>query len=122
MEGLQRNSGLGFKTTYTCKLLNGDTCILMESSAIEIIGWVGSLNLMLCSLPQLVKTWKTKSVEGLSLVFLLSWWLGMVLMTVYILVTSVDLILIINYGFNSVVISLILYKYLLFLKNQKTDF
>jgi len=51
---------------------------------VELIGWIGGVLLATCGLPQVIHTYKVKNVDGLSLVFVLWWWLGEFLMLVYV--------------------------------------
>ena len=80
-------------------------------SPVEFIGWAGAISLTLCGLPQLFKICRTKKVEGLSLFMLLLCGTGMLLMTIYVFLTSQQLPLLVNYGFNVFVVTAILYKY-----------
>ena len=56
---------------------------------IEYIGWFGSICFSLCALPQVIKTYKTKSVDDLSMCFLTLWLLGEIASLVYVYYTSI---------------------------------
>jgi uncharacterized protein with PQ loop repeat len=50
-----------------------------------LIGWIGAILLALCGLPQAFKTFRTKSCNDLSWLFLGAWLLGEILVLVYII-------------------------------------
>ena len=52
----------------------------------ETIGWVGNILFAICGIPQVIKTFRTKSAKDLSVLFLWLWLLGELLTFVYILV------------------------------------
>lgn len=53
--------------------------------AIETIGWVGNILFAICGIPQIIKTYRTKSVNDLSALFLWLWLWGELLTFIYIL-------------------------------------
>lgn len=71
---------------------------------IEVVGHLGAFLLSLSSAPQLYKTYKTKDIAGLSLNMLLLWGFGCAFMGVYVLYTSRQLPLLINYAFNTTLV------------------
>lgn len=73
-----------------------------------MIGWIGSACLALCGLPMVIKTYKEGHANGVSLYFLLLWFIGEVLSLIYSLDKDV-LPLLFNYGFNILFISIVLY-------------
>lgn len=75
-------------------------------SLLDIIGGLGSILLILSSVPQVIHTVKTKNVEGLSLGTLLFWFLGVLLMGIYVLYTTCQMPLLLNYGFNTLIVGL----------------
>jgi uncharacterized protein with PQ loop repeat len=78
----------------------------------NIIGWIGSVCLALCGIPQAVKTIQTRSAGDISIMFLLLWLIGEVLTLVYI-VPKLDWPLLFNYSVNIIVIAIVLrYKWL----------
>lgn len=79
---------------------------------IDICGWVGAICLTGCGVPQLIHTWKTRDVQGLSLGMLLSWFVGVICTAVFIYFRSFQLPLFFNYFFNTFVVGTILYFYL----------
>lgn len=83
---------------------------------IELIGHIGALLLSLSSAPQLYKTFKTKDITGLSLPMLLLWGFGCAFMGVYVLGTTQQLPLLINYTFNTTLVFTNIVLYLLYKK------
>ncbi len=51
----------------------------------ETIGWVGNILFAICGLPQVIKTFRTKSANDLSVLFLWLWFWGEILTFIYIL-------------------------------------
>jgi len=49
-----------------------------------MVGWIGSVLLTVCGLPQAIKVWRTKKANDLSMTFLTMWWLGEVFTFLYI--------------------------------------
>ena len=67
---------------------------------IEVIGWIGGICLAVCALPQAIKSYRTKSSGDLSLSFVLLWLVGELLTVAYILTTTMQWPLLINYSIN----------------------
>ena len=87
---------------------------------IDIFGWSGAFLLATCGLPQLIKTIKTRSFDGLSFLFLVWWLAGEILTVTYIFYTAFRLPLIFNYTFNIIVVTIILILYFIsWRKNKK---
>lgn len=80
---------------------------------IEFIGWTGAFLLATCGLPQLVKTFKTRNFDGLSLVFLFWWLFGEILILFYVMQKAFRWPLILNYGINIIIIFIILFIFAL---------
>jgi MtN3 and saliva related transmembrane protein len=74
----------------------------------EIIGWLGSILLAFCGLPQAIESYKTKSSEGLTWGFLFMWFMGEIFTIIYILPQMV-LPLLFNYTANVIFLSIIIY-------------
>jgi len=75
----------------------------------EIIGWVGSILFSICGAPQAFKTFKTKRVEDLSIMFLMLWFWGEVFTLFYIVYGDIasgnyHIPLYFNYAFNLVIV------------------
>lgn len=85
---------------------------------IEIFGWLGSFLLVACSVPQLIKTIKTKNVQGVSLFFLILWFLGEFFSLVYILVYAHKRPLLINYGINLIITFMLIIFYMKYKKRE----
>lgn len=71
---------------------------------IEIVGHLGAVLLSLSSAPQLYKTYKTKDIAGLSLNMLLLWAFGCAFMGIYVVYTTRQMPLLINYAFNTTLV------------------
>lgn len=66
----------------------------MEIDSVEIIGLIAAILTTSAFVPQVIKTWKTKDVEGLSLTMYSVFFVGIVLWLVYgILIESLSVIL-----------------------------
>lgn len=74
----------------------------------ETIGWIGSILLAFCGLPQAIESWRTKNSDGLTWSFLLMWGMGEVFTIIYIL-PKWHWPLIFNYTANLIFIGIILY-------------
>ena len=74
----------------------------------EIIGYIGSIMLAICGLPQAIESYKTKSSEGLTWGFILLWFFGELFTFAYI-IPKMDLPLLINYSANLIFLIIILY-------------
>ena len=72
------------------------------------IGWLGSIMLAMCGLPQAWESWKTKSSAGLTWGFILLWFTGEILTFVYI-IPKMDLPLLVNYSANIIFLIVIIY-------------
>jgi uncharacterized protein with PQ loop repeat len=74
----------------------------------EYIGWIGSILLAFCGLPQAIESYKTKNSDGLTWSFLGMWGMGEIMTIIYIL-PKWHWPLIFNYTANIVFIAIILY-------------
>lgn len=74
--------------------------------SMELLGWIGSVLLALCALPQAVQTIKTRSAGDLSWTFLLMWGVGDLLLLIYTFPFG-KMSLTLNYGLNAVLVGLI---------------
>ena len=74
----------------------------------ENIGWIGSILLAFCGLPQAWESYKTKSSAGLTWGFLFMWFVGELCTFAYIL-PKMDLPLMFNYGANIIFLIIIIY-------------
>lgn len=81
---------------------------------LNLIGLIGTILLVFSSIPQAFHTWSTKDISGLSLMTLLLWFIGVVFMGIYVLLTTAQLPLLLNYVLNTLVVGINLvfyYKY-----------
>jgi uncharacterized protein with PQ loop repeat len=74
----------------------------------ESLGWLGSILMAFCGLPQAIESIRTKSSEGLTWGFIGMWFLGEILTFIYIL-PKMDLPLLFNYTANIIFLSIIIY-------------
>ncbi len=74
----------------------------------ETIGWLGSLLLAFCGLPQALESYRTKNSDGLTWGFLLMWFWGELLTFVYVFPTMM-LPLVFNYTANMIFLVVILF-------------
>jgi uncharacterized protein with PQ loop repeat len=72
------------------------------------IGWLGSIMLALCGLPQAIESYKTKSSEGLTWGFILLWFIGELFTFAYVM-PKMDFPLLLNYSANIIFLSVIIY-------------
>lgn len=74
----------------------------------ENIGWIGSILLAFCGLPQAIESFKTKSSAGLTWGFILMWFIGELATFIYI-IPKMDLPLLFNYSANIIFLIIIIY-------------
>ena len=74
----------------------------------ETIGWIGSILLAFCGLPQAIESYKTKSSEGLTWGFISMRYIGVVFTIIYVF-PKMDLPLLFNYSANLLFLSVIIY-------------
>ncbi len=77
---------------------------------IDICGYFGTACLMIASIPQLLKVVKDGHGSGLSWLYLLFVWSGLVLMGIYVIFTSPTIQLLLSYGFQLIMFSILIYK------------
>jgi len=56
----------------------------------ETIGWIGNILFAICGIPQVIKTFRTKSTKDLSVLFLWLWFAGELLTFIYIIVGDLE--------------------------------
>ena len=81
---------------------------------IQIIGWLGSVCLAICAVPQVVKTFRTKKIDDISWGFLLLWFSGEVFTLSYLFLIDyrtgvLHFPLYVNYAFNITLLFYLLY-------------
>lgn len=74
----------------------------------ELIGYIGSILLAFCAIPQAVSSYKNKSSEGITWGLLLMWLAGEILTLIYV-IPKMDWPLLFNYTTNIILISIIVY-------------
>lgn len=90
----------------------------------ETIGWIGNILFAICGIPQVVKTFKTKSAKDLSLLFLWLWFTGELLTFIYIInsdlkTDSFHFPLYLNYIVNIIMACFLLYAKFVYPKKFK---
>ena len=74
----------------------------------EFIGWLGSIPLALCGLPQALKCYHDKRSKGMAWGFLWAWFIGEILVLTYV-VSKLDWPLIFNCLANILFVGIIIY-------------
>ena len=77
-------------------------------SIFEILGWLGSICLAICGLPQAWQSIKDKHSHGISWGFVLLWAFGEIFALAYVY-DKLDLPLLLNYATNILILGVILY-------------
>lgn len=78
---------------------------------IDVMVWGGSILLSTCSIPELIKSVRTKSCT-LTWSFLLMWLFGEIFILIPVLDKALGAFLVFNYSLNIVIISILcVYKY-----------
>ena len=77
-------------------------------SIFEIMGWLGSICLAICGLPQAWQSFKDKHSHGISWGFVLLWAFGEIFALAYVY-DKLDLPLLLNYATNILILAVILY-------------
>lgn len=85
-----------------------DTSEIENMSLVLILGWLGSLCLSICGLPQAWMSFKEKNSQGISWGFLLLWGFGELFGIAYVL-DKMDAPLVMNYATNILIVGVILY-------------
>jgi uncharacterized protein with PQ loop repeat len=100
------------KETELQKASVGGTENLLEMvkglSIFEICGWLGSICLAICGIPQAWQSYKDKHSDGISWGFLLLWAFGEIFALAYVY-DKLDLPLLLNYATNIFILAVILY-------------
>lgn len=79
-----------------------------DMSIFEIMGWLGSICLAVCGIPQAIQSYKDKHSEGISNGFLILWSLGEIFALAYVY-DKLDLPLLLNYATNIFILAVIIY-------------
>jgi uncharacterized protein with PQ loop repeat len=74
----------------------------------EIMGWLGSICLAICGIPQAWQSYKDKNSDGISWGFVILWAFGEVFALAYVY-DKLDLPLLLNYATNILILGVILY-------------
>ncbi len=76
---------------------------------LNLIGWIGSLSLAFCGLPQAIQSYRTKSSDGINSGFLSLWLVGEVCTLIYVSMSLTSIQLLTNYSINLLCLSVIIY-------------
>ena len=81
---------------------------------LEFVGWVGATMFSLCAIPQVVRTYRTKSASDFSWGFLGMWFWGEIMTFAYVLIKNMNVgvyqyPLLVNYVFNFVLLCFLIY-------------
>ena len=76
---------------------------------VELIGYVGAACFAICAVPQALASWRQGHSNGISWMFLLLWTVGEVLTLAYIVATTAQPPLLINYTANLLCLCTILW-------------
>lgn len=90
----------------------------------ETIGWIGNILFAICAIPQVIKTFRSKKTEDLSVLFLWLWFSGELLTFIYIVIGDLEtntfhLPLYLNYIVNIFLASFLVYAKYLYPKKYK---
>jgi uncharacterized protein with PQ loop repeat len=77
-------------------------------SLFEILGWLGSICLAICGIPQAWQSFKDKHSHGISWAFLLLWSFGELFALAYVY-DKLDIPLLMNYATNMLILGVIIY-------------
>ena len=80
---------------------------------LEVIGYIGTTLLMICWLPQLIKTIRYRKFEGLSITTLCMAFLGAFLTGLYTLLTAPRVPILLDYLASCIASGIIIYLYIL---------
>ncbi len=81
---------------------------MSDMSLAELMGWLGSICLAICGVPQAWMSYKDKHSEGISWAFILLWAFGEAFALAYVY-NKLDLPLVMNYLTNILIVAIILY-------------
>jgi uncharacterized protein with PQ loop repeat len=81
----------------------------MMTESLELVGWIGTICLAICGLPQLFKSVREGHSEGISHAFLWLWFWGEISYIIYVLFKDFDTIQLCNYALNIIVVIVLIY-------------
>lgn len=79
-----------------------------ELNLFSLMGWLGSVCLAICGVPQAIQSFKDKHSDGISWGFLLLWTFGEIFALAYVY-DKLDLPLLVNYTSNILIVGVMLY-------------
>lgn len=81
----------------------------MKETLLKRIGWIGSVLLAVCSIPEVILAFKNGHVKGLTWEFLLLWYFGEIFILIPVLFKIKETFLTFNYLLNITLISILIY-------------
>ena len=104
------SSHIESKYGYTIKSreINLEESSIANLGLFAILGWIGSICLAICGVPQAWMSYKDKHSHGISWAFLLLWAFGELFALAYVY-DKLDTPLLLNYSVNILIVGLILY-------------
>jgi uncharacterized protein with PQ loop repeat len=87
----------------------------------ELFGIIMMLSFMLCYIPQIVKIYKNKSSEDVSLMLILMSIIGYISGMIYMFLTSFGLWWFLNYCVGLIMCSILVYAWFKFRQNDEDD-
>jgi uncharacterized protein with PQ loop repeat len=93
----------------------------MKEILTEIFGIIMTLSFMFCYVPQIVKIYKNKSSEGVSLTLIIMCIVGYISGMIYMFLTSFGLWWFMNYSVGLIMCSILIYAWFKFKKNKEYD-
>ena len=81
---------------------------LSKKELFALMGWLGSICLAICGLPQAWSSYKDKHSHGVSWAFLALWALGEIFAMVYVY-GRIDIPMMLNYGTNILILAVMIY-------------
>lgn len=75
---------------------------------LQFLGWLGSILLAFCGLPQAISSWRKKSSHGVTWGLLIMWGLGEIFTLIYV-IPKMDMPLLLNYTANILFLTVIVY-------------
>ncbi len=75
----------------------------------QTVGWIGSLCLAFCGLPQAIQSYRQGNSKGVNLGFLVLWLTGEIFTLVYVFTSLTSLQLMVNYTVNLICVLVIMF-------------
>ena len=76
---------------------------------IQSFGIIGALLMAICGVPQALMSWRRGTSCGISQTFVWTWLIGEIFLFLYVGLTTIDVILLVNYAVNIMLVSIIMF-------------